>query len=163
MQGEAEPAFMVCGTIFLKAIEWGFFLEIWRIEINFCWRFPVILETQNSSMVRPQTHRQVWILLTEHGKMHPRIMECITQSKMQPRIIESIIDRHFLLSDVVMNCDGREKSCKRGLQASSEQFCVARFLLGLASFRQRHSVVNQLRPKSKFPNCYKLHNNWGAI
>jgi hypothetical protein len=120
MQGESEPAFMVCGTIFLKAIEWGFFLEIWRIEINFCWRFPVILETQNSSMVRPQTHRQVWILLTEHGKMHPRIMECITQSKMQPRIIESIIDRHFLLYDVVMNCDGREKSCKRGLQASSE-------------------------------------------
>jgi hypothetical protein len=32
MQGEAEPAFMVCGTIFLKAIDWGFFLEIWRIE-----------------------------------------------------------------------------------------------------------------------------------
>jgi len=32
----------------------------------------------------------------------------------------------------------RDKGCEGGLQASSEQFFVARFLLGLASFRQCH-------------------------
>jgi hypothetical protein len=40
--------------------------------------------------------------------------------------MESRTDKHFLLSNVVMNRDRRDKGCEGGLQASSKQFFVAR-------------------------------------